>query len=103
VAAEAVARAGAGQGPSLIEVHTVRLWGHFEGDAQAYRGAELETLSEHDPIPRYAARLAELGALDEAGAAAIAEACQARVDAAIDFAKSSPEPAPEAALDHVFA
>jgi pyruvate dehydrogenase E1 component alpha subunit len=103
VAAEAVARARAGQGPSLIEVHTVRLWGHFEGDAQAYRGAELETLSEHDPIPRYAARLAELGALDEAGAAAIAEACQARVDAAIDFAKSSPEPAPEAALDHVFA
>ena len=56
-AGEAVARARGGQGPSLIEVHTVRLWGHFEGDAQAYRGAELDTLDERDPIPRYAAAL----------------------------------------------
>jgi pyruvate dehydrogenase E1 component alpha subunit len=103
VAGEAVARARAGQGPSLLEVHTVRLWGHFEGDAQAYRGAELNTLSERDPIPEYAARLEQLGALDAAGAAAIAEECQATVDSAIDFAKASPEPAPEAALDHVFA
>ena len=54
-AGEAVARARAGQGPSLLEVHTVRLWGHFEGDAQAYRAAELDTLDERDPIPRYAA------------------------------------------------
>ena len=28
----------AGDGPTLIEVHTLRLWGHFEGDAQGYRG-----------------------------------------------------------------
>jgi TPP-dependent pyruvate/acetoin dehydrogenase alpha subunit len=37
----AVDRARAGDGPSLLEIHTVRLWGHFEGDAQAYRGDEL--------------------------------------------------------------
>ena len=30
-AGDAVARARAGEGPTLIEVHTVRLWGHFEG------------------------------------------------------------------------
>src|SRR5512139_4306214 len=33
-AGRAVARARAGQGPTLLEVHTLRMWGHFEGDAQ---------------------------------------------------------------------
>ena len=103
VAGEAVARARAGQGPSLLEIHTVRLWGHFEGDAQAYRGAELDTLDERDPIPQYAARLKDMGALDDDGIAEIAASCETRVDAAIAFAKASPEPAPESALDHVFA
>ena len=36
-AGDAVARARAGEGPTLLEVHTLRLWGHFEGDPQAYR------------------------------------------------------------------
>src|SRR5690606_7416432 len=36
-AGRAVARARAGDGPSLIEVHTLRMWGHFEGDPQTYR------------------------------------------------------------------
>jgi TPP-dependent pyruvate/acetoin dehydrogenase alpha subunit len=36
-AGEAVSRARRGGGPSLIEVKTDRLFGHFEGDAQAYR------------------------------------------------------------------
>jgi pyruvate dehydrogenase E1 component alpha subunit len=103
VAGEAVARARAGQGPSLLEIHTVRLWGHFEGDAQAYRGAELETLDSRDPIPRYAERLKELGLLDDAAAAAIDQAERAKVEAAVAFAKSSPEPAPESALEDVFA
>ena len=48
----AVARARAGQGPTLIEVHTLRLWGHFEGDAQGYR-PELAEAPAQDPIPRY--------------------------------------------------
>ena len=53
---EAVARARAGEGPSLIEVHTLRMWGHFEGDAQGYR-PELAEVPSHDPIPRYEQRL----------------------------------------------
>ena len=48
--AEPSARARAGRGPSLIEVHTLRLWGHFEGDAQGYR-PELDDVPGHDPIP----------------------------------------------------
>jgi pyruvate dehydrogenase E1 component alpha subunit len=102
-AGEAVTRARAGEGPTLLEVHTVRLWGHFEGDAQAYRGAELQTLQDRDPIPRYEARLRELGALDDDTVAEIAASTRAQVDAAVAFAKASPQPAPEEALEDVFA
>ena len=37
VVAEAVARARAGEGPTLIEARTLRIRGHYEGDRQQYR------------------------------------------------------------------
>lgn len=37
VVAEAVARARAGRGPTLIEARTLRIRGHYEGDRQQYR------------------------------------------------------------------
>ncbi len=101
-AGAAVDRARSGEGPSLIEVHTLRLLGHFEGDAQAYR-PDLETVDERDPIPRYAASLMEAGELTEAQADDIKAAADAEVDAAIQFAVDSPIPTPEDALQHVFA
>ncbi len=101
-AGAAVDRARAGEGPSLIEVHTLRLWGHFEGDAQAYR-PDLATVDERDPIPRYAAALVEAGGLTEAKIAEIAATADAEVDAAIQFAVNSPIPTAEDALLHVFA
>jgi pyruvate dehydrogenase E1 component alpha subunit len=99
-AGAAVDRARSGQGPSLIEIHTVRLWGHFEGDAQAYR-EDLDGLK--DPIPAYAAALIERGDLTEDDVASIQADAEAEVAAAIEYALSSPEPAPEDALQHVFA
>lgn len=101
-AGAAVDRARAGEGPSLIEVHTLRLWGHFEGDAQAYR-TDLETVDERDPIPRYAQALLASGDLVEEQVQQIAEAADAEVDAAIQFSLNSPIPAAEDALLHVFA
>ncbi len=101
-AGAAIDRARAGDGPSLIEIHTLRLFGHFEGDAQAYR-PELATVNERDPIPKYAATLQELGELTDDQIASIQADADAEVDAAIEFAKASPEPAPEDALLHVFA
>jgi len=101
-AGDAITRARAGEGPTLLEVHTVRLWGHFEGDAQAYRN-DLAEAQAHDPIPAYARRLTEAGILDDAEIRRIKDAAVMRVEAAVDFAKSSPEPAPETALEHVFA
>ena len=65
-AERAVARARAGRGPSLIEVHTLRLWGHFEGDAQGYR-PELADVAEHATRSRATSRpCARPGVLDDA-------------------------------------
>lgn len=99
---EAVGRARAGEGPSLIEVHTLRLWGHFEGDAQGYR-SDLEGVPGRDPIPTYRDALLADGALTEADAAAIAAAAVDRVEDAIAYAKASPIPDPADALAYVFA
>ena len=102
VAAEAVARARAGEGPSLIEVRTLRMWGHFEGDAQGYR-PELAEVGGHDPIPRYEQRLRVDGLLDDAMVASIRERAAAAVEDAVAFAKASPRPDPTSATDLVFA
>jgi pyruvate dehydrogenase E1 component alpha subunit len=101
-AADAVARARAGEGPTLLEVHTLRLWGHFEGDAQGYR-PDLAEAPGRDPVPAYARRLEEAEILDDEAIRRIREEAEDQVAQAIDFAKSSPEPAPETALEHVFA
>ncbi|MDH4556530.1 thiamine pyrophosphate-dependent dehydrogenase E1 component subunit alpha [Pseudomonas sp. BN417] len=102
-AAEALARARAGDGPSLIEIETHRLAGHFMGDGETYRPAgEKEALVQKDPIPAYRQRLLELGVLDEIGAAGIEERARGRVDAAVRFARDSDYPAPEEALEMVF-
>jgi pyruvate dehydrogenase E1 component alpha subunit len=98
----AVARARAGEGPTLLEVHTVRMWGHFEGDAQGYRG-DLDDIDERDPVRRYEATLREAGVLDDAAVAEIAESATKRVEDAIGHAKDSPVPDPATATDHVFA
>jgi len=101
-AGNAVARARAGEGPTLLEVHTLRLWGHFEGDAQGYR-PDLAEVPGRDPIPAYEARLTDAGILTPDLVASIKEEAVARVEKAIGFAKSSPVPAPETALEYVFA
>ena len=102
-AGEAIARARAGEGPSLIEIETHRLAGHFMGDGETYRPAgEKQALQAKDPIPAYRQRLLDLGVLDEVGAAAIEERARGRVDAAVQFARDSAYPAPQEALEMVF-
>jgi len=103
VAGEAVARARAGGGPTLIEIETYRLAGHFMGDAEGYRPkGEKEALFARDPIPALRQRLIAEGDLSEAEAAAMEAAAHATVDEAIAFARSSPYPAPQEALERVF-
>ncbi|UTW05986.1 thiamine pyrophosphate-dependent dehydrogenase E1 component subunit alpha [Pseudomonas benzenivorans] len=103
VAGEAIARARAGQGPSLIEIETSRLAGHFMGDSEDYRPkGEKSGLQSRDPISRYRQALIAAGVLDEAQDADLVGEAHARVEAAIHFARESDFLPPEAALEAVF-
>ena len=103
VAGEAIERARAGKGPSLLEIETVRLEGHFMGDAEGYRPEEeRQSLAARDPIPLYRRRLEGEGVSKSQLDALEAEA-RAAVEKAITFARQSPAPAPEESLQRVFA
>ena len=99
VAQRAVAHARQGDGPIVVEAHTTRLHGHFEGDAEAYRpeGQVLE-LQGRDPLTH--ARHA-LG--DDARAAAIERAAEEEMDAAVAAALAAPYPEPDAVLEDIYA
>lgn len=72
--AEAVARARAGEGPTLIEAKTLRVRGHFEGDKQAYREDVVDGLEvPRDPLKILRERV-PAAAADRLDAAATAEA-----------------------------
>jgi acetoin:2,6-dichlorophenolindophenol oxidoreductase subunit alpha len=103
VAGEAIRRARSGGGPSLIDIATIRLEGHFIGDAEGYRPAgEKHRLQAADPLPRYRAVLLSDGfsaaELESAEANARAE-----VDRAFTQARAADAPHPEEAFEHVFA
>jgi len=101
-AGEAVQRAREGAGPTLLEIETCRLEGHFMGDAEQYRPqGEVEQLKAVDPIVRYRQRL-----LDQGVSAGELDAGEARVRdevaAAFAFARGSSAPAPRTAYEKVF-
>ncbi|UTW12749.1 thiamine pyrophosphate-dependent dehydrogenase E1 component subunit alpha [Marinobacterium rhizophilum] len=103
VAGEAIERARRGEGPSLIEIETDRLAGHFMGDAEGYRpDGEKDALLARDPIPKFRAHLEAQYQWSTADDAALVERCHQRVDSAVAFARDSASPAPEEAMEKVF-
>ena len=91
-ASRAVARARAGDGPTLIEANTFRFHGHVFGDADSYMApGEREAAMARDPVPRYRKWLIE-GGVPEAELAAIETAIDREIDAAVAFALDSPLP-----------
>ncbi len=91
-AAEAIDRARRGQGPSLIEIETLRMEGHFMGDAEGYRPqAERDALASMDPIPAYRRRLSAEGLSSEQLERA-EKVAHADVERAFAFARQSPAP-----------
>ncbi len=104
IAGDAIARARRGEGPTLIEIETYRLAGHFMGDAEGYRpDGEKEALLAKDPIPMFRQHLIDHENWTEADDTTLSTQAHARVDAAIQFARDSEYPAPEEAMDNVFA
>lgn len=103
-AASAIERARRGQGPSLIEVKTDRYLGHFQGDPEVYRPKdEVNNLRKKDPIPKLAALLKSRGLMSNGDEAVIVARARQRVDEAFAFARASDYPAPQDALQDVFA
>ena len=104
VAQEAVARARAGEGPTLIEALTYRFRGHSLADPDEMRSkAEKEFWFSRYPIKKLAAYLIEQNLADEAELKAIERKIQDVIDDAVKFAESSPEPDPSELYRFVFA
>jgi pyruvate dehydrogenase E1 component alpha subunit len=102
-ALEAVRRARAGAGPSLVEAHTLRMRGHAIHDGAEYVPRELlEAWEARDPLVGYrrtlAAAAATSGQLDD-----IDRRCRDEVDDAVAFAEASPWPNPSAVTRGVYA
>ena len=102
-AADAVQRARDGEGPTLLNMVTYRLGGHYVGDAEVYRDAsEVEEHRGRDPIQRWEETLADRGWLDSDGRASVWEDAAATVRDAEERAEAGSLPDPDSALDDVF-
>jgi TPP-dependent pyruvate/acetoin dehydrogenase alpha subunit len=115
---KAVGRARRGDGPTLVESKVYRLSAHGnliappgvplhypEHEAITVFGNrdEYEAALRGDPVPRFRMRLVEQSTLSPERADEIAQQVRVEMDAAVQFALDSPFPAPEAALEHVYA
>jgi len=102
-AGEAVARARAGEGPTLIEAKTYRHRGHYEGDMGAYRPPdEVAEWMARDPILTFGARLVSDHGVAQAELDEVAAGVERTLAEAVAFADASPHPAPEEALEDVY-
>ena len=99
---EAVAHARRGLGPSLVEAKTYRFFGHSRGDPHygMYRTKEeWEGWKERDPLI-VCEKMLKMTAKQKK---AHADAVEAEIREAIEFAENSPEPEESVALEDIFA
>ncbi len=101
---DAVARARAGEGPTLIEAKVTRLTGHSSDDQQTKYRSEEELAEERkrDPLPAFRAQLRDAGVLTDEIETNLAAEIKGIVDEATDFAESQPDPDPSTAMRYVF-
>ena len=104
VANEAIARARAGEGPTLIEAMTYRFFGHVFGDADNYmdKARKAKAIAD-DPVPAFRAKLIESGVASEDQLAAMEVAIEEEIDEAVEFALASDFPGVEELKRDVFA
>jgi TPP-dependent pyruvate/acetoin dehydrogenase alpha subunit len=101
---EAVARARRGEGPTLLELVTYRITGHSRRDPCLYQPEqERKAAVANEPIGRFAAHLVASSAADADTLSRIRSEVKREIEAAVDKARSDPEPLPEDALEDVFA
>lgn len=105
VAREAVRRARAGEGPTLIESQTYRLGAHNTADdpGRYVPPDELASRRAADPLPRFAAFLTDRGLLDPTRVEAMGSEIAKQLAAAVSSAESHPPAEAAALFDHVYA
>jgi pyruvate dehydrogenase E1 component alpha subunit len=106
VAAEmekAVARARAGEGPTLVEMKTYRYSGHSRSDPATYRlPGELDKWLKRDPINVFADRLESEKVIASGELATMFEQVKAAVEDATQDVLKSPAPDMGQILSHVY-
>jgi pyruvate dehydrogenase E1 component alpha subunit len=102
-AREAVERARAGKGPTLLELLTYRITGHSRRDPCLYQPEEERKQAvANEPIGRFAGWLMAHGSADQASLDEIRAGVKAEIEAAVAKAIADPEPAPEDTLEDMF-
>jgi acetoin:2,6-dichlorophenolindophenol oxidoreductase subunit alpha len=93
-AGEIINRARRGGGPALLECKMVRFYGHFEGDAQTYRGAgELDDIrANKDCLRKFSAAVSAAGVLSADELKAIDHEVLGLIERAVAEAKAAPLP-----------
>jgi TPP-dependent pyruvate/acetoin dehydrogenase alpha subunit len=104
VVRDAVARARRGDGPTMVEAKSYRVTPHSAATKTDLRPPEeLDAWRARDPILRFSRLLAEEYGVEPARLEQIEEQARTDVAAAVEFARESPRPEPEAALEDVYA
>lgn len=100
----AVNRVRQGEGPVLVETETYRYFGHSKSDRNLYRTKEeIDEWRELDPILRVRKVLVENDILSEERVAQIDQEALQDIEAAVEFAESSPEPDVSTVEEFVYA
>jgi len=103
-AQRAIARARAGEGPTLLECLTYRFRGHSLADPDELRSqTEKEFWLKRDPIKALAAHLLAEGKATEAELRQIELEVDAEVDDCVTFALAAPEPDPSELTRYIWA
>jgi len=104
-ARDAVARARAGGGPTLIEAKVTRLTGHSSDDQQTkYRSEEdLASGRSHDVLPVFREQLRDAGVLTDEIEERLAAEIKEAVHDATEFAEAEADPDPSTAMRYVYA
>jgi pyruvate dehydrogenase E1 component alpha subunit len=104
VASEAIDRARAGEGPTLIEALTYRVQGHSSSDdPSVYRDAkEPEEWERRDPLNRLRSYMKHTGIYSEQAEKEIADKYNQQITDALAAVDSTPPPAIETMFDDVY-
>ena len=102
---QAATRARAGEGPTLIECKTYRWRAHTEriGQPDFRTEEEIEAWKRKDPIAQLLGQLKAQGAMTDADWQTMHKEVLATIGGAVAFAEASPFPAPEQALEDMYA